>query len=105
MIANHDIIIRSIGILLITILNCIVLASLPPMIVGLFPTEIRYCGVSFAYNLCIAIYAGIAPIIMILGHKIGSLIPVTTIIMIIAAVTSIISILLSEAKHMSNPKI
>ncbi|MCC2645493.1 MAG: major facilitator family transporter, partial [Burkholderiales bacterium] len=51
MIASQGMYVRSIGILLITFLNCIVSASLPPIIVDLFPTEVRYCGVSFAYNL------------------------------------------------------
>lgn len=100
MIANHDIIIRSAGILSITILNCIVSASLPPIIVGLFPTEIRYSGVSFAYNLCIAICAGMAPLVILLGHKIGSLTSSIAITMIIAAIISITSTLLPRVRHM-----
>lgn len=104
MIANHDIFIRSSGILSITILNCMVSASLTPIIVGLFPTEIRYCGVSFAYNLCIAICALIAPVIIFLGNKIGSLTTSTTIIMIVAAIISIISTLIPRVRHMPPSK-
>ncbi|HLX55376.1 MAG TPA: MFS transporter, partial [Aquella sp.] len=100
MIANHDLLIRSSGILLLTMLNCMVSASLPPIIVGLFPTEIRYCGVSFAYNLCIAICAGMTPIIIFLGHKIGSLTLAIIPVMTIAAIISIISTILPRIKYL-----
>jgi len=104
MIANHDIFIRSAGILAITILNCTVSASLPPIIVSLFPTEIRYCGVSFAYNLCIAICAMIAPVIIFLGNKIGSLTSSIMIVMITAAIISIISAIIPGVKYMPGSK-
>jgi MHS family proline/betaine transporter-like MFS transporter len=100
MIASHDILLRSLGILSITVLNCMVSASLPPIIVGLFPTEIRYCGVSFAYNLCIALCAGITPLIIFLGHRIDSLISAIIPCIIIAAVISIISTVLPRARHL-----
>jgi MHS family proline/betaine transporter-like MFS transporter len=101
MIANHNILIRTIGILALTIINCMISAAIPPIIVGLFPTNIRYCGVSFSYNLCIAIFAGIAPIVIaILGHKLNSLISATTIIMIFAAFITLISTIFPMPKHM-----
>jgi hypothetical protein len=79
-------------------------ASLPPIIVSLFPTEIRYCGVSFAYNFCIAICAMIAPVIIFLGNKIGSLTSAIMTIMIIAAIISIISTVMPGVKHMPASK-
>jgi MHS family proline/betaine transporter-like MFS transporter len=100
MIANHDIWLRSLGILFITMLNCMVSASLPPIIVGLFPTEIRYCGVSFAYNLCIAICAGISPLIIFWGHKTGSLNSAIIPCIVIAAIITIISTLLPRVRHL-----
>ncbi len=100
MIANHDIWVRSMGILFITILNCMVSASLPPIIVGLFPTEIRYCGVSFAYNLCIALCAGIAPLVIFFGHKIGSLNSAIIPCVIITAIITIISTVLPRVRHL-----
>ncbi|MCC2624718.1 MAG: ral substrate transporter [Burkholderiales bacterium] len=100
MIANHDIWARSLGILLITILNSMVSASLPPIIVGLFPTEIRYCGVSFAYNLCIALCAGISPLVIFFGHKVGSLTSAIIPCIIITAIISIISTILPRVRHL-----
>ena len=34
---------------------------LPPMVTGLFPTEVRYSGIALTYNLGFAVFGGIAP--------------------------------------------
>lgn len=105
MIANHNILVRSIGILSITLINCMISASLPPIIVSLFPTKIRYCGVSFGYNLCIAIFAGIVPIIIfIIGHQLNSLLTAILIIMVIAAILSIISTIMPHVRYLPGAK-
>lgn len=101
MVANHDLIIRTCGILFLIILNCMASAAIPPIIVNLFPTEIRYCGVSFSYNLCIAVFAGFAPIVITLMAKhFNSIISAISILITTAAVISLISILLPIARYM-----
>lgn len=44
------------------ILSAFVTGVLPPMLVRLFPTEVRYTGVATAYNLGITLFGGLAPV-------------------------------------------
>ncbi len=39
------------------------IASIPALLVELFPTSIRYSGMSISYNLCAALFGGTAPMV------------------------------------------
>ncbi|AMO57434.1 MFS transporter [Endozoicomonas montiporae] len=44
------------------ILSSFVIGTLPPMLVRLFPSEVRYTGVATSYNLGMALFGGLAPV-------------------------------------------
>lgn len=93
MISPHFII-RTIGILCLTSIESIITASLPPLMVGLFPTSVRYSGVSFAYNTGIALFGGLSMVIIsILGHLLGSLVSGSSIMIIFGAAMTIVTCL------------
>ena len=51
------------------LLSAVITGLLPPMLVRLFPTEIRYTGVAAVYNLGFTLFGGLAPLITILLIK------------------------------------
>lgn len=100
MIINPNIIIRITGIICLTFTEATITASIPPLIVGLFPTNVRYCGVSLAYNIGIAIFGGLSMLIIsILGNVIHSIIIASSILIIFSALISITTCLLIKKDH------
>ena len=49
--------------LICAVFNAISMGLLPPLLVSCFPTEVRYTGIAISYNVSVAIFSGLAPVI------------------------------------------
>ncbi len=69
-----------------------VLATVPALLVGMFPTRVRYSGVSIAYNTCCSIFSGLTPfIITLLQYHVHSNKNTVVILVVICTTISLLS--------------
>ena len=66
------------------LLNAISSGLLPALLVSCFPTEVRYTGIAVSYNVGVALFSGLTPVILMLlikevGHASAPAIYVTTV--------------------------
>ncbi len=67
---------------------------LPPLLVNLFPTEVRYTGIATAYNTGVALFGGMAPLLSTYMVDLTGLAEGPAIYMIVIALLSLCSLML-----------
>jgi MFS family permease len=97
---SHSIYKLYVGIIILSIGMSGVVASVPIIIMGLFPTRVRFSGAGLVYNFCAAFLGGFEPLLLAsMGHFFGSAKESLTILTIVGGcITLISSLLLSENK-------
>lgn len=61
------------GLAVLSINLAAIATTTPVILVGLFPTSVRYSGVSFSYNLCNSFSVGVSPLLFtIIAHRLHS---------------------------------
>ncbi len=76
------------GAAMLGVASSAIVSSTPTISVALFPTRVRYSGMSFAYNICCTIFSGLLPLIITsLSHYYSARHAISFLVIIAAIIT------------------